>query len=357
MDYKGIKCPVCEKPFTDNDDIVVCPKCGAPYHRACYTEKGECIFTELHENGESWLPPEPPKAPNTTNEIKDKECPNCGVLNAHSALFCNICGASLTGSPEQHRNTGYGNQQNTGTPYNNQNYGSPNGYQPPMGGAYHSGFGSTPFAFDPMGGANPAEILSEDVTYGEASKLVQQNSSYYMSVFKMSNTYKRNKFNFSAFLFSGGWLLYRKQYKPGILVTALMLLLYVGRMALSFFVTLPIIQNVLTASGADYAEMTYVQLVNLLSQYLAERPSEFALFCTPMLCMIAMFIVMLIVGFMGNKMYMRHCVRTVQKIKKTSQNESDLDMGYRSHGGVNVASAFCLLGCYMVLQWISVFIG
>lgn len=28
MDYKGIKCPVCDKPFTENDDIVVCPVCG-----------------------------------------------------------------------------------------------------------------------------------------------------------------------------------------------------------------------------------------------------------------------------------------------------------------------------------------
>lgn len=29
--------------------------------------------------------------PNTASELKDKECPNCGTLNAHSALFCNIC--------------------------------------------------------------------------------------------------------------------------------------------------------------------------------------------------------------------------------------------------------------------------
>ena len=37
-----------------------------------------------------------PDAPNTASELKDKECPNCGTLNAHSALFCNICGTSLT---------------------------------------------------------------------------------------------------------------------------------------------------------------------------------------------------------------------------------------------------------------------
>ena len=28
--YTGNHCPVCEQAFTDTDDIVVCPDCGAP---------------------------------------------------------------------------------------------------------------------------------------------------------------------------------------------------------------------------------------------------------------------------------------------------------------------------------------
>ena len=50
MDYTGLKCPVCGKPFTSDDDIVVCPECGAPYHRACYQQAGHCIFQEKHWN-------------------------------------------------------------------------------------------------------------------------------------------------------------------------------------------------------------------------------------------------------------------------------------------------------------------
>ena len=99
MDYTGIKCPVCGVPFRSGDDIVVCPECGAPYHRACYQEKGQCIFEELHKAGKAWEPPAPPKAPDPSAEIKDRECPVCGTLNAHSALFCSVCGASLTGEP------------------------------------------------------------------------------------------------------------------------------------------------------------------------------------------------------------------------------------------------------------------
>ena len=35
-----------------------------------------------------------------------------------------------------------------------------------------------------------------------------------------------------------------------------------------------------------------------------------------------MLVVMLIVGFRGNKMYMRHCIRTVRKVKVTG-NDGD----------------------------------
>ena len=40
MNYMGKPCPVCSRTFREEDDIVVCPKCGAPYHRECYEEKG-----------------------------------------------------------------------------------------------------------------------------------------------------------------------------------------------------------------------------------------------------------------------------------------------------------------------------
>ena len=48
MDYIGLKCPICGKPFTADDDIVVCPQCGAPYHRECYIKAGKCIYEDKH---------------------------------------------------------------------------------------------------------------------------------------------------------------------------------------------------------------------------------------------------------------------------------------------------------------------
>ena len=63
IDYTGMPCPVCGKRFVKGDDIVVCPRCGAPYHRACFEEKGDCIFQDLHSAGETWQRPAAPGTP------------------------------------------------------------------------------------------------------------------------------------------------------------------------------------------------------------------------------------------------------------------------------------------------------
>ena len=353
MDYKGIKCPVCGKPLQEDDDVVVCPECGAPYHRACYMEKGSCIFTELHEKGENWAPPAPPTAPNTASEIKDQECPNCGVLNAHSAMFCNICGTSLTGEPTPHRNTPYNHHTPHSAAQEEQHSETQPGSYPPPPNVTFRGFGAMPFQFDPMGGVNPEEKLADNVSYGDVSKLVQHNTGYYMPVFHMQQHYKHRKFNFSAFLFSGGWLLYRKQYKSGLIVTSIMTVLYLLQIVLSKFGTMPVTMRALDSFGAiNQADLSDAQFLTYLQEYLIDKPSEFLLFSSPLICYGLMLLIMLVIGFLGNKLYMNHCIRTVQKIKSESQNETELEAAYLSSGGVNIAVAFVLMLCYMVGQWL-----
>ncbi|MBP3921461.1 MAG: hypothetical protein J6D27_00680 [Ruminiclostridium sp.] len=46
--YTDEKCPVCGVAFKESDDIVVCPDCGTPYHRDCYKEQSECVFSDRH---------------------------------------------------------------------------------------------------------------------------------------------------------------------------------------------------------------------------------------------------------------------------------------------------------------------
>jgi hypothetical protein len=52
--YSGRSCAVCDSVFTDNDDIVVCPVCGAPHHRECFAKAGGCRYESLHESGFMW---------------------------------------------------------------------------------------------------------------------------------------------------------------------------------------------------------------------------------------------------------------------------------------------------------------
>lgn len=356
LDYTGIKCPVCGVPFRSGDDIVVCPECGAPYHRACYQEKGKCIFDDLHKEGKAWEPPAPPKAPDPRAEIKDQECPVCGTLNAHSALFCNRCGSSLSGEPQQYQNSNpTRNQENQQTPPpESSGFWGFGGFTPPG-----TGFGSAvpPFAFDPMGGVSPAELLDANVTFGDASKLVKQNTSYYMPVFRYIKQTRRNKFNFMAFLFSGAWMLYRKQYKYGAIVTAIMFALYIGYLCANVFISTPLMMDLMNQVGMDTTQTIYPNNDQLMAitQLLMEKPILYFYLALPMCCLLAMLVIMIVVGIRGNKMYMRHCVRTAQKVKAAG-NDGDPNMTLDAKGGVNTSIAICLFVCYIIVVNIPLWI-
>lgn len=337
LDYTGIRCPICGVPFKADDDIVVCPECGAPYHRECYQKAGHCIFEDLHKEGKAWEPPAPPRAPDVSAEIKDVECPICGTLNAHSALFCSRCGASLLGNPEQHKPSGSA-------------YAPPRQVQPPPP-AYNPGTQGQYIPFDPMGGVSPADYLDAGVTFGDASQLVRQNTGYYMPVFRMMKQTGRNRFNFSAFLFSGAWMLFRKQYKKGAIVMGLNVLFYLGYLITSLFVTAPVLTDLMTQAGVDpygTAAMTNDQMI-VLSRLMMEDPMNIFLLFLPFLFLIGILVVMIVVGVRGNKMYMRHVVETVRKVR-ANQGDGDPDMTLSARGGVNVAVAVSIGVAYFLIS-------
>ena len=90
--YTGNHCPVCEQAFTDEDDIVVCPDCGTPYHRACWQKVGACMHKSEHAAGFEWQPEFGPEAEKAAQEAT---CPNCGTHNQPGAAQCSHCGCPL----------------------------------------------------------------------------------------------------------------------------------------------------------------------------------------------------------------------------------------------------------------------
>ncbi|HEX2985773.1 MAG TPA: RING finger protein [Caproiciproducens sp.] len=345
-DYTGMKCPVCGNVFTASDDIVVCPDCGAPYHRECYAHEGKCVFTEKHGTPDAWKPPE--KTEDNRKNDSAKRCPRCGFPNSENALFCEHCGQSLTntrqdfqGSPQ---NGGY---QPFGSPFPNQPGDSPQGGFPGQ---------QVPFVFDPMGGVNPNEPI-DDVPAGDVAKLVQNNTQYYLPTFIRMKRFGQNRFNFSAFLFAGGWMLYRKQYKLGAIITSIMGALYLFYIYASIYFSAPLYASLLKQVGAsaDTISPSYDQLVQM-SELLAKLPmSQVIWFFIPTIIALFQFIIMIVVGINGNRWYLKHCVAKVGKIRTETKNSTENAIRLQEEGGVNTALAICLLLCYMILMYIPNF--
>jgi len=339
LGYNGIKCPVCDIPFKSDDDIVVCPDCGAPYHRECYAKKGECIFENIHKEGGEWKAPEPPVPPDTSAEIKDRECPVCGTLNAHSSLFCNRCGSSLSGAPQQY--------SNSPTPQSTPIETSSVQQRTAFGGAMPQ------FVLDPMGGVSPAEEIADGVTFGDVSKLVKQNTGYYMSIFKSIKQINKSRFNFGAFLFSGAWLLYRKQNKSGAIVTALFFTLLISYYLVSIFVAMPIYYDYL--SQIDVETTSAILLTSEQTQKLSilffQNPMDFFLFALPTILLALAIILMIVVGAKANRMYMKHCIKTAKNIKLSSSGKN-IEQIINEKGGVNTVVTIAYFICYLVVTYI-----
>ena len=85
-DYTNTVCPVCGQAFSPEDDVVVCPLCGAPHHRACYKRNGRCAYAADHGTPRQWTPPV------SRGDEDARICGNCGTANPPGADVCACCG-------------------------------------------------------------------------------------------------------------------------------------------------------------------------------------------------------------------------------------------------------------------------
>ena len=151
--YTGSKCIICQNTFKDDDDIVVCPDCGTPYHRSCYQSAGHCINTSLHAVGGSW------QAQQDEGRMKlgGKPCPSCGHINKPDAQSCANCGASLVEEPMP----------------------GPGAVRIPLPGGRNVYFDAS----DPCCGASPDEMIEEE-RLGDVASYVGRNPLYYIPLFR-----------------------------------------------------------------------------------------------------------------------------------------------------------------------------
>ena len=220
--FEGESCSKCGKAFQPNDSIVVCPDCGAPYHRECIKEMKECVYHAQHGTDQAYKP----KA-ERDNEQFEKErqrvdgrgelrCSRCGTMNPADGLFCEVCGTPLKkqidAQYEQNQNTGA--NRKTG-PW--QSYGQ--NEQP-----YHS-IPYNPFT-TPFGGLNPDEEI-QGIPVKDLAIYLGQNSHYFIPRFKQMQEKNSNTWNWAACLLEQYYLLFRRINWLGILMFIASLLISV----------------------------------------------------------------------------------------------------------------------------------
>ena len=223
--YIGTKCISCDRVFKEGDDVVVCPECGTPYHRACYEKEGKCINTELHENGGTWQPHYDSDTESVNTDNTPIRCPRCGETNPPDGLFCKRCGLPLTVNADEER------PFNTPPNYNSQNYS-----QQGAGDYNNGGFiqGASPFG---AGGQFTFDQNSDidGVKLGDYAKYVGRNPMIMLSNFiRFGRFGGKTSLNLGAMLFPQFYFFYRKMPVIGAIFMFLTLLTGIPSLIYSF---------------------------------------------------------------------------------------------------------------------------
>lgn len=87
-EYLDKCCGECGRRLSEDDDIAVCPECGTPIHRACWT--GKCPNEDKHAEGYDW------KSENRADEARGKKrCSICGEEIGEDIIYCRDCGVPM----------------------------------------------------------------------------------------------------------------------------------------------------------------------------------------------------------------------------------------------------------------------
>ena len=193
--YTNCECDVCHKKFTDDDDVVICPICGTPQHRACYQANHGCVHADKHASGYEWKRPEEQRRASSENfSDSTVTCARCGAQNPAGFDRCRICGALLGEAGPQSRQ---------------QNFDAETTYE---------GRGFLPdFEVDGVSSREIASYLGPGASQSFLPKfnlILQRRSGF-------------STWNFPALIFGPFYFLYRKIKKMGWLLLLLLALIYV----------------------------------------------------------------------------------------------------------------------------------
>ena len=302
--YEGLSCPVCTKAFVPDEDIVVCPQCGLPHHRAGWKSIGKCYADNKHGTSQQWSRDTAPA--DTTAASDENVCPKCGTTNTQYAEFCSRCGCDL--SADDWHSASVSSDAREYAPYR----ASSNRY------------------------GNSSETLG-GVSTDELAAIVGNNTSYYIPRFQRMNRGQSGGWNWAIFLLSPFWLFYRKQY-------------LLGAVYFCVYVLSGITTAIITANAP--VEANLAQLTSIVQKH--------ALFYPWMALTFIWMAMKILLAIKGNALYFSHCKKKVISIKAKTPDISVNELN--SYGGVSAGSAILLfsiseIGVYFVANLILYFLS
>lgn len=340
MRYTGNNCDGCKKPLLDDEDIVVCPECATPQHRACYDENHCCVNAHLHGTDFEWKGEISTKKTIFSSTLakdkdKDKEdiiCPHCQHSNPAESTVCRNCGMKFTmfgvniveaAQKEDIKLNMKSFPENKAQPPKED---TPT-YEAPFEIGVGEGFenseseqakeerpeGTNPWnlgtykdyeEINTFKGPFPVEDYTLGVRTNTLCCFVRGNSQTYINKFKWSEIRGKAGFNWAAFLFSPYWFFYRKLYKPGIIFITAQLLLSM------------VITPMLTPFTEFYSYILTLDRATLTDAMLYEITEKMAVVLDqvmlPLSVLMGVTLAMhLISGFIANGMYKKYCVKNI----------------------------------------------
>lgn len=267
MRYENDVCAGCGKKFCEGDDIVVCPECGTPQHRACYEKNNKCVNAQLHESGFMWKGnesvPEKEEMKETANEGENLVCPTCGHVNPPRVPYCEACGQKFTffgvNILEKELELAKRDEEEAKRE---------NGHADDAPKSEYAFEKEPENDIERMINAR-ARIVAPGLTkQQEQEKLCAQpikrvlvfissNALQYVNKFRKIEAGKRT-WNWAAFFFTPYWFFYRKLYKAGLIFLALRVALAVG--AFPFATEANEIMKSFISAAQNNPDMTQAQL-------------------------------------------------------------------------------------------------
>lgn len=346
MDYSELQCPVCNKQFSNDDDIVVCPECGAPHHRECYEAESHCFYLDKHCEGFDYR-----KLTGDKSESEDgKLCSFCNYKNPSDSRYCNHCGLAF---PDDNSTESAKGSYDTDS--GRRTYGESDDNQKD---AYDQNLNST-FVFDPMGGVSPEDEVGDSITAGEAAKFVKSNTPFYSRLFSNIRNYNRSRFSFAGLLFSCVWLMYRKMYKIGTVLTVIYGLTTLASIYIAFVYqdTIVNMQTQLYNFSSTFRFTFNSSALTGLNDFWLSLSGEqmFAVIAFNLISIIRTAI-HIACGLYGNRWYYKHCMHKITEIKSEARNEEDASARLQTQGGVNFPIAVSLYISYLILFYLPQFL-